>query len=125
MRALGASEQDIAAARAAMDAAPEPEPVPAFGVWEENWPTFEFFCSLVNQWAMVSVARTVDLPMGGSRTNTQIRRAGLPANRIESSARMRGIARSRWPQLFADIQLMEQAVLDTDAKRAAAAALRE
>jgi hypothetical protein len=125
MRALGASPEDLAAARAALDAAPEPEPLPSFGVWAENWPTFLFFCSLGPQWAKVSLTQSVSLPMGGTRTFTEVRRDCLPANRVESAARMQGIARSRWPALFADILLMERAVLDTDAKLAAAAAQRE
>lgn len=124
MRALGASPEDLAAAQALLDAADEPEPPPAFGVWDENWDTFAFFCSLGTQWAKVSLTYSVAGPMGGASTRTEVRRDCLPAPRVESTARLQGIARSRWPALFADIQRMELAVLDTDAKAADAAALR-
>jgi hypothetical protein len=125
MRALGASEEDLAAAHAILDALPaEPESEPHFEVWDENWDTFMFFSALAYQWSKVCLTRSVSLPMGGSSTFTEVRRDCLPANRVESTARMQGIARSRWPALFADINRMERAVLETDAKLAQEAALR-
>jgi hypothetical protein len=124
MRTLGASPQDLAAAQAILAGAPQPEPEEHFGVWDENWDTFLFFSSLAYQWSKVCLTRSVALPMGGARTWTEVRRDCLPATRVESAARLQGIPRSRWPALFADIQLMERAVLETDAKLAEAAALR-
>ncbi len=124
MRALGASQEDIAKARAMLAAAGEPPQQPAFGVWEENWDTFLFFSSLAHQWSKVCLTRSVSGPMGGTRTWTEVRRDCLPSNRVESTARLQGIPRARWPAMFADIQAMERAVLETDAELAQAAALR-
>jgi hypothetical protein len=124
MVALGASQEDIAAAQAILAASAEPEPQPAFGVWAENWDTFLFFSSLAHQWSKVCLTRSVSQPTGGTRTFTEVRRDCLPSDRVESTARLQGIPRARWPAMFADIQLMERAVLETDAKAAQAAALR-
>lgn len=121
MRALGASPQEIAEAQALLDAQAQPPPAAQdFGVWEENWEAFAFFCSLRTQWTHLVLPRTVQLPMGGATTYTEVRRECLPANRVESALRLQGIARARWPRLFADVWLMESAVLEQDAELAAA-----
>jgi hypothetical protein len=120
MRALGASQQDIAAAQAALAAQADPPQEQEFGVWEENWPAWVFFCSLVTQWETVSLTTSVPGPMGGAITTTEVRRAGLPSPRVESTARLQGIARSSWPAIFADIQRMERAVLAKDTELLAA-----
>jgi hypothetical protein len=110
----GITPAAIDAARAAA-AAPPPPARADFEVWDENWETFLFFTSLADQWVKLVVPMTVG-GMGGSFTASEIRREGIPAPRIESAARMQRIARSRWPQLFADISAMVRGVLDQDAE---------
>lgn len=105
-----------AAALAASAAVAEP---PAFEVWEENWDTFLFFLHLRNQWAKVVLTYSVPVPGGGTCTVSESRRDCLPIERVESAARMRGVPRSRWPQLLADVMAMEAAVLEKDAELAA------
>lgn len=123
---MGATPQEIArheakmAAEAAATAAEEEH----FEVWDENWDAFLFFLSLGTQWSKLCLVRTMGAPTGGSFTATEVRRDGLPYPRIESAARLQGIPRSRWPALFADISLMEDAVLARDAELRAEAALR-
>ena len=116
----GVTPAALAEARAQLAAAAPAQAEPACEVWAENWDSFLFFCSLGNHWAKLHLVRTVTGPMGASATHTEVRRDCLPPERVEASARLQGIARSRWPQLFADLRLMEAAVLAKDRETAAA-----
>ncbi len=124
MRRLGATPEQLAqaqaklAAQAAADAQAE-----HYGVWEENWATWVFFCSLETQWDRECLTRTLHGPGGSSSTFNEVRRVRLPSERVESHLRLKGIGRALWPAMFADIQRMEIAVLKADqAKRDAEAA---
>ncbi len=113
MAAMGASEQDIAAARAQMapeDAADGADGAPVFEVWPENWDVLMLFLSLADQWAYA----------GGGMGPTV--RTGLPANRVESALRLGGWARARWAAVYEDIRAMSHAVASADAETAREAA---
>lgn len=84
-----------------------------------------FFLSLSAQWSKLCITHTVSVPMGGARTFSEVWRDCLPASRVEAAARLRGVPRSQWPALYADVLLMEQAVLDKDAALRTEAAMRE
>lgn len=83
-----------------------------FGVWDENWDTWLFFLGLSTRWDYLQL--TMAGPAGAAHN---VLRKGLPRTEIESAARLGGWPRRAWPQLLADIEAMEQAVLRADAQR--------
>ncbi|WP_290906226.1 DUF1799 domain-containing protein [Aquabacterium sp.] len=123
MKRLGATPEQIAEAQAALaaqdKAAAQHE---QFGVWDENWPAFTLFCSLETQWEREYLTKSQHSPMGASSTYTEVRRVCLPSERVESHARLLGIPRREWPELFLDLQRMEKEVLKVDAENRAAQA---
>lgn len=126
MRRLGATPEDIAQAQAqlaAQDRAQAQDDA-AFGVWDENWDTFLFFIALKTQWQMESLTVTMHGPMGSSSSRTELVRAGLPADRVESRLRLKGIRRALWTAMSEDIERMELAVLQEDQRLRNAAAAR-
>lgn len=117
LRWIGVSEDQIAQAVAA-DQARQHEAAEPYGIWAENWATWQLFLGLSTRWQYLRL--TMAAPMGGA-VNRLVRQ-GLPRPEIESAARMAGVPRRQWPELLADLQAMEQAVLEADRARLAARA---
>lgn len=67
---------------------------PVCEVWEENWASLDFFCAVATQWTYTS--------------GMTVQRMGLDYACCESTARALGV---RWRDRFADLRLMEAAVL--------------
>lgn len=66
----------------------------AVEIWPENLPAYELFNALGTQW------RT---GMGGA--------TGLDYNVVPAVLRLQAVPRADWPQLFADLRVMEAAAL--------------
>lgn len=96
MRFFGVSEADIVKAQADQ-AAPEDE---GFEVYEDCWESVMFFLKVQTQW----VFRGMDAA-----------RTGLNYPAVESAMNMDGIKRQQRLALFADVRVMERAVLRGDA----------
>ncbi|MGE4241726.1 hypothetical protein [Ramlibacter sp.] len=90
-----------------------------------NWETFLFFLSLTGQWNMLAYTEMRPLPGGNFVALPEIQRAGLPAERVESSLRLQCVARARRAEMYADVLRMERAVLERDAELRAERAQRE
>lgn len=103
LRAAGASPQDIEAVVAERGAAKAKtaadEEAEAFAVEPDNWDNWLIFLSVSTQWVWASFG------MGGAA------RVALNLPGVESGLRMQGIKRKRWPAVFADLRVIEQAVL--------------
>lgn len=103
-RAFGATEEEIEAERKKeAQAAPEQD---EFEVYEDCWESVMFFLRVQTQW----VHKGMDE-----------RRAGLNNTAVESTMRMTGVKRAAQAELLEDLQVMERAVLEADAERAAKA----
>lgn len=103
LRAFGVREEDIAAS--------QQRAVPAetdFEVHADCWDSVVFFMGLRTQWIYVSVTVA---------TGMTVQRQGLDYGRVESALRLAGIRRALWPSLFADLQVMEDAVLEVDVEK--------
>jgi len=100
MRAFGAATDDLEAADARRDDHD-------FEVWEENWPVVLLFLSLGRQW------RWLPLAMGPPI------RLGLDYTAVESVFRLTGVRKKERAETFAALQLMESAVIEVEAMRAA------
>jgi hypothetical protein len=99
LRKLGVREADIEAEQVAAEA----EPVEAaFEVHEDAWESWLFFLQVSRQWVYVVA--------GGGMGGTAVRQC-LNWPGIESMARMSGTPRRQWPGLYADLGLIEEAVL--------------
>jgi hypothetical protein len=109
LRAMGVSEADIEAAQAAevTEAAPV---VDGFEVYEDCWESVLFFLAVQTQWVWSSGG------MGAPQ------REGLSYPGVESAARLGGVRRALWPALFADLRVMELAVLNAQGEAEAARA---
>lgn len=94
MEQAGFPEERIAATRAAAKAAHAA--ANEFEVWPDNWRTVRVFSGLSTQWRLA--------PMGGF--------SGLDYAAVEAALRIWRAPRRRWRALFADIQIMEAAVVD-------------
>lgn len=103
LRKLGVSAEDIAAAQ---EAAVEPEP-DDFEVHEDAWDAWLFFLTVQRQWVFIPMTRSVGL--GGVVVDAV--RHGLNWPGIEAMARMSGTRRALWPDLFADLMVIECAVM--------------
>lgn len=90
MRLLGASEEEIEAAEEQVS----PTDDQAFEVFEENWSTFMFFCSLQTRWKVVA------LPSG------KVRRVGLNWLEVESKVN-RTIPRKDRTALLDELETLE------------------
>lgn len=108
LRRMGASAQDVEAAQAQMDAdkARQAEQ-DDFEVHADNMDAWMFFLSVQTQWLFASTG------MGSQRV-------AMNYPGVESAARMQGIARRLWPELFEAVHAVELTVLAVDAKRRAA-----
>lgn len=102
LRAMGVSEADIAA-EAAKYADPAGPGAADFEVHDDAWEAWVFFTQVQTQW----VYRGLDG-----------RRAGLCNPGVESALRMGGVRRALWPALWADMRVMELAVLEADGEMA-------
>jgi hypothetical protein len=71
-----------------------------FEVWADCWAAFEFFMALRGDWNVVS--------------GLAVARVGIPSDRIESAMRLKPIPRAERPQMYADVKLMERAVIGAD-----------
>ncbi|UUZ68077.1 DUF1799 domain-containing protein [Polaromonas sp. P2-4] len=113
LRRMGVSEEDIEAMLAQQqeweaEAARQSGFSEDFEIYEDNWESWLFFVTVQTQWHYAA------RDMGA-------RRVGLNYPGVESGARMAGKPRAKWPSLFADLQVMELAVLAADAEMADAA----
>lgn len=106
LRRVGVKEEDIDAALAQEAQAEAMPEIEDFEVYEDCWESVRFFLTVQTQWIFAG--------MGAQRV-------GLNYPGVESGARMAGVRRSLWPGLLADLQVMENAVLEADTKRAAKA----
>ena len=105
MRRMGASESELAAMQAQVDAQrAEADAAEWFEVHADNWDDWQFFLSVQTQWIYASTG------MGAQR-------AGLNYPGVESGARLQGIPRRRWPELFEALHRVELAVLAADAEQ--------
>ena len=107
---MNVSEEDIAAMQKkreddALEAAQALGATEDFEIHEDNWDSWLFFLTVQTQWIYAV-----------SGLGTQ--RAGLSYPGVESGARMAGLPRRQWPALFADLRVMEVAVLAVDAELA-------
>lgn len=109
MRLSGATEADIAQVVAERGEAPADEPdeedaddASAFAVEPDNWDNWLIFLAVSTQWVWTS------LGMAGAA------RVALNLPGVESGLRMMGIKRKRWPAVFADLRVIEKAVLVAD-----------
>lgn len=109
MRQAGATEADIAQVVAERGEAPPEEPdeddadgASVFAVEPDNWDSWLIFSAVSTQWVWAP------LGMGG------LVRVALDYSRVESGLRMQGVKRKRWPGVFADLRLIERAVLEAD-----------
>mgnify|MGYP001413433191 CR=1 FL=1 len=106
--AAGGAADDGSAAEAdlvafGLDAeAPAPE---VCEIWEENWSVLELFCACSTQWRVA--------PMGGL--------IGLDYAGVEAAMRMRRLPEPDWPELLADLQVMEREALAVFGEKAARA----
>lgn len=98
MRAFGASAEDIEAAEAQIQ--PEDDSHEHFGLYAENVQTFERFHALRTQWRHAG--------FGAARTGFDY--AGVQA------WMQFAVPKKERQQLFADLQVMESAVLTADAE---------
>lgn len=103
LRFFGASEEDIAreAAKRQVQEQAEAE----FEVYADCWDSLQAFLMVQTNW----LYRTVGF---GSQ------RVGLCRSAMESTLRMAGIPRLQWQALFADMRVMELAVLRADVEMA-------
>jgi hypothetical protein len=101
LRVMGVSEADIAAAAADE----RPAPLVDFEVYADCWDSVMLFDSLGTQWVWVAVVGLGSTPAV---------RSGLNYAAVESAMRMKGIRRALWPDLLADLQVMEHAVLEAE-----------
>lgn len=92
----GAPPEVVAAAR--KQAQPDAND---FEVWADCWDAFEFFISLRGEWSYIAGMATVA-------------RIGIPSDRIESAMTLKPVPRRRRPKLYADVKLMESAVVAFD-----------
>jgi hypothetical protein len=95
LRAMGVSEADIEAAQAAHGDPPDEDYV----LFVDCWEAWQFFEAVQTQWVYAG--------MNG-------RRVRLDYAGVESGARLAGVPRSRWPELQADLRVIELAVLRAD-----------
>ena len=98
MRAFGASAEDIEAAEAQIQ--PVNDSHEHFGLYAENVQTFERFHALRTQWAYAGMAG---------------QRVGFDYARVIAWMQF-AVPKKERKQLFADLQLMESAVLTADAE---------
>lgn len=112
LRAMGVDEADIEAMLESQRSEEE-QAARKFGcevdfeVHEDCWETCLFFLAVQTQWGYAP---------GGMAAQ----RVGLNYAGVESGMRMSGKPRRAWPDLLADLQVMELAVLQADAEMAEA-----
>lgn len=106
LRLAGATEADIAQVVAERGEATPDDPdeddaddARAFAVEPDNWDNWLIFLAVSTQWVWVSSGMT------------DAARAALNYPGVESGLRMMRIKRKRWPAVFADLRVIEQAVL--------------
>ena len=102
LRAMGVSEADIEAEQAKYSAPGAPGAAD-YEVHEDAWEAWVFFTHVQTQW----VYRGMD----GQRV-------GLCNPGVESGLRMGGVRRALWPALWADLRVIELAVLEADGELA-------
>lgn len=112
LRRMNVSEEDIAAMQKkreddALEAAQALGETEDFEIHEDNWDSWLFFLTVQTQWIYAV-------------SGLGAQRAGMRYEGVESGARMAGLPRRQWPALFADVQVMERAVLAVDAELAEA-----
>lgn len=104
MRQWGADDDDIEALKA--DRRQQTEDEAACHVHPDCWDSVMLFLWVQTQWIWA----------GGGLGSA--RRMGLNRAGVEAELRMRAIPLLRWPELLADLQVIELAVLEADAERA-------
>lgn len=109
LRLAGATEADIAQVVAERGEATPDDPdeddaddARAFAVEPDNWDNWLIFLAVSTQWVWVSSGMT------------DAARVALNNPGVESGLRMMRIKRKRWPAVFADLRVIEQAVLVAD-----------
>lgn len=111
LAAAGATPAQIAAVVAERGEAPPDEnedenegaeEANACAVEPDNWDTWQTFLAVSTQWVWAPMG------MGGAA------RVALNHCALESGLRLMGIKRKRWPDVFADLRLIERAVLVAD-----------
>lgn len=107
----GVTPDELVAARARLSAAAPAEA--HFGVWDENWATFMFFCR--SAWHVLPLVESTPLPTGGTIVATRVQRMGLNMADVQARATLQRWPRAQWAQLLADLDLMQDAVLAVDA----------
>lgn len=112
LQRMGVSAEDIAAAQMAKPTDPVHEAAAAdadFEVHGDCWQSVMFWQAVEDQWMYLQDG------LGGCK------RIGLNLSGIESGARLVGLRRSAWPQVFADVREMANEVFRVDAERRAQA----
>lgn len=99
LRVMGFTEESIQD-WVAKDALDNPDLLD-FEVHEDNWDSLLFFFSVGSQWRYQPY-------------NQGARRCGLDYTGVEAGCRLSGRPRSSWPALFADLRVIEKAVLEAD-----------
>ena len=92
MAALGFQDGDLPELQATP---PEPQPAAPVDIWPDNWPHVETFVAMSTQWRL-----------GASGP------LGLDYSALQAVLRLRGLPRSRWPETFDAIRVMEEAALE-------------
>lgn len=71
---------------------------PSYELWHDNQATYDVFIALASQWRVL---------VGMASLHYQ----GICYTAIESTVKLMGIKRKRWPKLFAELRMMEAAAL--------------
>ena len=108
LRRFGVSEAQIAAQRGQEpEAGADDDEV--FEVYEDGWDSWLVFLKVQRQWLFVPVSKGF---------GTSARRYSMNWPGVEAVFRLAGIRRALWPELFADLQLIERTVLEAESDAA-------
>lgn len=102
MRAFGATDADVEAARKERGSSEKSVQVVEFEVWPENWDLWQFFMRAQTQWHYLS---------GGLGPAVRV---GMNFTGVESVARIRGICTQQLQAWADDLHTIELAVLAAD-----------
>ncbi len=102
---MGAPDEVIEAAEQRLQAAKDATEV--YGVWADNWDTWLLYLTVQTQWTYLPIQ---------TANHIELRRISLHYPGIESHFRLARLPRADWPARWADLQLIERAVLAADAE---------
>lgn len=109
LRAFGMPDEEITRLQAEhAEAAQAAIELHTLDVYADNWDSWEFFLEVQTQWVYAP-----------SEWGAQ--RRGLNYSGVESGARLAGRPSRKWPALFADLRVMELAVLRAEEEKRASA----